>query len=99
MITLLSQLDASSSYVRHITARDDTLAVLFLSAMRERQANPSGVYDHSISHIMRVLTNGNATQFKQMFRVSQTVFNAILEELHPLLVHGLRIKDRMSVLN
>jgi hypothetical protein len=46
LITLLSQLDETSSYGRHNTARDDTLAVLFLSAMRECRADPTGVHDH-----------------------------------------------------
>jgi hypothetical protein len=96
LITLLA-LDETSSYGRHITARDDTVAVLFLSAMRERRSNPTGVHDHRISHIMRVLTYGNAIQFKQMFRVSRIVFNAILEELHPFLMQGRSPNRRQNV--
>ncbi len=64
---------------------DDSVVVHLLAALRE---DPTGVNDQHTSSIMKKIRKGNAIQFRQMFRVSRLVFEAVLAELSPFLNDG-----------
>ena len=87
ILAVLSQQQgrAKLANLRRYKARntsDDSLVVHLLAALREE---PTGVNDPHTSDIMKKIRKGNEIQFRQMFRVSRLVFEAVLAELSPFL--------------
>ena len=100
IVTMISQENCVKRILADVPKRF-WRGILSSFLMREKypRSMPSGINRPSISPIKSMIDGGHETEFRQMFRLSQNVFEALVLDLSPWIKDGRReTGDRMLML-